>query len=64
MIRAKDMSGIQLYAGKDNSFSKEYLISSIPRFIFIDPEGNIVSANAPRPSNAVEIKKMFDKVGL
>ncbi len=64
MIKAKEMSGIQLYAGKDQSFMQEYQISSIPRFIFIDPSGNIVNADAPRPSDKEGIKKMFDEAGL
>ena len=37
---------------KDN-FSLNYLIYSVPRFILIDPEGRIVSANAPRPSGSI-----------
>ena len=30
---------------------KEYLVESIPRFILIDTEGNLVDINAPRPSS-------------
>lgn len=51
MIADKQMGGIQLYSGNDQSFSVEYQINSIPRFILIDPDGNIVDANAPRPSD-------------
>lgn len=52
MVRQKNLSGIQLWAGKDDArFSKEYAISGIPRFILIDPKGNIVNSNAARPSN-------------
>ena len=64
MIRSKEMSGIQLYAGKDQSFMREYQISSIPRFIFIDTEGNVVNADAPRPASKEEITKMFKEAGL
>ncbi len=64
MIRAKEMSGIQLYAGKSQSFMQEYQIANIPRFIFIDTEGNIVNANAPRPTEKEKIKKMFEEAGL
>jgi hypothetical protein len=45
------MSGYQLWSGKDFSFQKAYQITGIPRFILIDPNGNIVDANAPRPSD-------------
>jgi thiol-disulfide isomerase/thioredoxin len=51
MIAEKNMGGIQLFAGKDQSFTNAYEISGIPRFILIDPDGNIVDANAPRPSD-------------
>lgn len=48
----KEMHGNQLWNGKDKSqgFGKEFLIQGIPRFILIDPEGNFLDPNAPRPS--------------
>ena len=51
MIKDKNMSGIQLFGGNDKKFSQDYQITGIPRFILIDPQGNIVNANAPRPSD-------------
>jgi thiol-disulfide isomerase/thioredoxin len=51
MIAEKNMGGIQLFAGKEQSFVRAYEISGIPRFILIDPAGNILDANAPRPSD-------------
>ena len=53
MIVDKELGGIQLFADKawESDFIKNYKINGIPRFILIDPEGNIVSADAPRPSN-------------
>ncbi len=54
MVVEKELSGIQLFA--DNNWSSqfivEYGIQGIPRFILIDPNGKIVSASAPRPSDA------------
>lgn len=63
MISDKQMGGIQLYAGTDYSFSQEYQINSIPRFILIDPDGNIVDANAPRPSDP-RLKELFNSLNI
>ncbi|TYQ00329.1 thiol-disulfide isomerase/thioredoxin [Tenacibaculum adriaticum] len=51
MVTEKNLGGIQLYAGDNKQFFTDYKVSSIPRFILIDPQGNIVDANAPRPSD-------------
>ena len=53
MVKDMQLGGHQLFADKDwqSDFVKEYGIEGIPRFILVDPEGNIVSADAPRPSN-------------
>ncbi|MCZ2845692.1 MAG: TlpA disulfide reductase family protein [Candidatus Bathyarchaeota archaeon] len=52
MIKEKKLGGIQLFA--DNSFNsnfiKSYYIIGIPKFILLDPNGNIVDSNAPAPS--------------
>lgn len=64
MIKEREMSGIQLYAGEDILFMQAYQISSIPRFIFIDPKGNIVNADTPRPSDTEAITEMFSEAGL
>ena len=46
MVKGRNLTGIQLWAGKDDAcFSKEYMIRSIPRFILIDPKGNIIDRN-------------------
>jgi len=52
MITDKNMGGIQLIADKNwmSDFVRAYGINSIPRFILIDPAGNVVNANAARPS--------------
>ena len=51
MIVNKKMGGIQLFAPKGDSFAKDYNISSIPRFILIDPKGIVVKENMSRPSD-------------
>ncbi|PCH76380.1 MAG: thioredoxin [Flavobacteriaceae bacterium] len=53
MIEEKNMGGVQLIADKDFSsdFTIAYDVSSIPRFVLLDTEGNIIDADAPRPSD-------------
>ncbi len=50
-VKQKNMSGVQLWSGQDFSFQQAYQINTIPRFLLIDPDGKIVDANAPRPSD-------------
>lgn len=65
MIAEKKLEGIQLFADKDwkSDFIVGYGIRSIPRFILIDKEGNVVDANAPRPSSP-KIKELFNNLSL
>src|SRR5437899_4154392 len=51
MVNEMELSGVQLHAGKGTKFSKDYKINTIPRFLVIDKKGNIVSEDAPRPSD-------------
>lgn len=67
-VRNHRLSGIQLLADKDLSsdFIKAYQIGTvvgIPNFILIDPNGKIISKDAPRPSDA-KLIKLFDELGL
>ena len=52
-VTEKQLSGIQLFAGKTvlSEFIKTFNVNSIPRFILIDPNGNVVDADAARPSD-------------
>ena len=51
-VDKKKLGGIQLLADNDwkSKFIKEFSIKGVPTFILIDPNGNIVNARAPRPS--------------
>lgn len=62
MVADKELKGIQLISenGWNTDFVRKYLITGIPRFILIDSEGKIVSADAPRPSSGEKIRKMLD----
>ena len=53
MIKGKELGGIQLFADNlwESKFVADYMVKGIPKFILLDPQGNIVTANAPRPSD-------------
>ena len=65
MVTDKELGGVQLMADNawQSDFVQDYKISGIPRFILVDPEGNIVSADAPRPSNE-KLKEKFTDLGI
>ncbi|WP_372793332.1 TlpA family protein disulfide reductase [Lutibacter sp.] len=65
MVKNEGLSGVQLFADTDfeSTFITEYGINSIPRFILLDPEGNIVDADADRPSNP-KLKALFIELGI
>ncbi|MGB1042713.1 MAG: TlpA family protein disulfide reductase [Tenacibaculum sp.] len=63
MVADKNLSGIQLYSKRDKNFSGAYRVNSIPRFILIDPQGNIVDANAPRPSSP-KLVELFKSLNI
>jgi phosphoribosylanthranilate isomerase len=50
--REKQLTGIQLHAGDDKSFTAPFEINGIPRFILIDKQGNVLDPQMKlRPSN-------------
>jgi len=53
MVKSENLGGVQLYADQNfqSEFIKAYTINAIPRFILVDPNGNIVDSDAPRPSD-------------
>ncbi|WP_372745472.1 TlpA family protein disulfide reductase [Lutibacter sp.] len=65
MVKEEALGGIQLYA--DNNFESKFImdygINSIPRFILIDPNGNIVDADVLRPSDP-KLKELFTELGI
>ncbi|CAM3574068.1 TlpA disulfide reductase family protein [Flavobacterium gelidilacus] len=62
-IIEKELGGIQLLAEADwkSKFVQDYKINGIPRFILIGPNGEIISADAPRPSST-SLVELFDSV--
>ena len=65
MIAEKQLMGIQLLADNeiDSQFIQDYFIQGIPRFILLDPQGNIVSYDAPRPSEP-RLKDLFTSLNI
>ncbi len=61
MVADKELGGIQLFADNswESDFTKTFKVNSIPRFLLIDPNGNVVSPDAPRPSSA-KLLEMLD----
>lgn len=53
MVGDKSLGGTQIIADNDwkSEFTTAYGVNSIPRFILIDPKGNVVDADAKRPSD-------------
>lgn len=63
----REMTGIQLFSGKKQSeleWAKKFLIKGLPKFIIIDPDGNIVNPNAPAPSQGEKLINIFDKLNI
>ncbi|MDQ6472497.1 TlpA disulfide reductase family protein [Flavobacterium sp. LHD-80] len=52
-VSEKQLGGIQLLADNEmkSKFIKDYGVYEIPTFILLDPNGNIVTARAPQPSD-------------
>lgn len=64
-VTEKKLGGIQLLADKESNseFMQGYGITEIPRFILIDPTGNIVNSQAPSPSETALIN-LFKKLKI
>lgn len=65
MVKDEALAGVQLYA--DNNFESQFIldygINAIPRFILIDPDGNIVDSDVARPSDPA-LKELFTELGI
>ena len=60
MIKEKEMTGIQLFAGNETQILEAYGIQFIPRFVLIDALGNYINSSAPKPSSLEEIRSLID----
>ncbi|MCK0132145.1 TlpA family protein disulfide reductase [Flavobacteriaceae bacterium F08102] len=61
-VKNNGLTGLQFIASKETHtiLSKQYNIKTIPRFILLDPDGKIIDATAPFPSDPALIK-LFEK---
>jgi len=57
-ILSKSIEGIQLYSGSNSDFVKFYDIGALPRFIFLDKKGRVISPDEIRPSNPKTLEKL------
>lgn len=65
MVKEKELTGVHIFApeGWASKFIKDYKVNSIPRFVLIDPNGNIVNPDAPRPSDP-ELRTLFTSLSI
>jgi thiol-disulfide isomerase/thioredoxin len=65
MVTEKELGGVQLLSDKGwkSGFVQALEINSIPRFILIGPDGNVVNADAPRPSSP-KLIKLFNELKI
>ena len=57
-IIENSIEGVQLYSGANSDFVKYYDIGALPRFIFLDKEGRVISPEEMRPSNPKLLEKL------
>ena len=65
MVTDLSLGGIQLISDKNwqSDFIANYKVTGIPRFILVDPDGNIVTPDAPRPSSPALIE-LFNELSI
>lgn len=59
-IVKEELGGIQLFGGQGAEIMEFYKIKGIPRFLVYNKKGEIVTADAPRPSTP-ELKQMIER---
>ena len=58
-VKEKNLEGIQLHAGDQSQFAKDYHIIGVPRFVVFDKKGCVVMEEAPRPTDP-RLKKIIE----
>jgi hypothetical protein len=62
-VESNKLLGTHLFAGNDREFLKEYQVRFLPRYILIDPKGQIITAKAPALYEN-ELTKLFKTLKL
>ncbi len=60
VIKQEQLGGVHIFASGWSKITKDYKITGIPRFMLVDKQGNIITDNAPRPSEP-ELKELILK---
>lgn len=60
-VNKQEMKGTQIFMSGWSDITKNYDIKGIPRFMVFDQQGNIVTIDAPRPSEPA-LKTLIEKV--
>lgn len=61
-VEAKNLTGVQVIADKgfSSEFVRQFRINSIPRFMLIGRDGEVLNDNAPRPSMKASYTMLTD----
>jgi thiol-disulfide isomerase/thioredoxin len=51
MVRDEQLGGVHVFASGWSKITKDYKITGIPRFMLFDKKGNVITVDAPRPSD-------------
>ena len=62
LAQVEDLPGEHFVVNNIHAFSSRYMVSLMPRYMLIDPEGRIVDVNAPKPSGSAKL--LLRSVGL
>lgn len=61
VVREEKLKGIHLISDESDTFMSAYMVTAIPHFILIDPQGKVVNNKMTRPSDP-ETVKVLDKL--
>ena len=59
MLHEDQLQGVQLWADGWSEITRSYAIFGIPRFLLFDPDGRVISVDAPRPTSG-EIRELIN----